>query len=42
MKLVSKQIAGDFDVYDLGIPIHHNFIVNGIDVHNSTDPKNIL
>jgi len=30
-----KELNGDFEVYDITVPEHHNFIVNDIIVHNS-------
>lgn len=34
-KIVSIKPAGTTRTYDLGVPVHHNFIANDIVVHNS-------
>ena len=37
MKLVSLRNAGVRHVYDIEVAIHHNFVANGIAVHNSIE-----
>lgn len=36
-KIISIEIAGETEVYDLTVPQHHNFIANDIVVHNSIE-----
>lgn len=36
-KIVSIEAKGETEVYDLTVPIHHNFIANDIIVHNSIE-----
>ncbi|MGL6339675.1 MAG: LAGLIDADG family homing endonuclease, partial [Waterburya sp.] len=36
-KIVSIEAEGSTDVYDLTIPVHHNFVANDIVVHNSIE-----
>ncbi|MBI5884746.1 DUF87 domain-containing protein, partial [archaeon] len=31
----AKELTGDFEVYDISVPEHHNFVANDIIVHNS-------
>ena len=32
-------LDGTYDVYDITVEGYHNFVVNGIDVHNSSEPN---
>jgi intein/homing endonuclease len=32
-----EELTGDFVVYDISVPTHHNFVANDIIVHNSYD-----
>ena len=36
-KIVSIELEGKAEVYDLTVPIHHNFIANNIIAHNSIE-----
>jgi len=36
-KIISIQCSGEKKVYDLTVPVHHNFIANNIIVHNSIE-----
>nr|MDJ0570344.1 replicative DNA helicase [Pleurocapsa sp. MO_192.B19] len=36
-KIVSIEADGETEVYDLTVPIHHNFVANDIVVHNSIE-----
>ena len=36
-KIVSIEAEGESEVYDLTVPVHHNFIANDIIVHNSIE-----
>ena len=36
-KIKSIQFQGEKEVYDLTVPIHHNFVANNIVVHNSIE-----
>lgn len=36
-RIKSKRVVSNCDVYDLGMESNHNFIANGINVHNCTE-----
>jgi len=36
-EIISIEVIGDRQTYDFVIPRHHNFIANGVLVHNSGD-----
>jgi elongation factor 2 len=43
IKVMDKEVlVGDFDVYDLTVPINHTFIANGIIIHNTTLSDSLL
>lgn len=40
LKVVSvTSVSGELPVYDLSISHHHNFVVDGVNVHNSANPR---
>ena len=34
-----EELDDLFDVYDIEVKDHHNFFAEGINVHNSSDPR---
>ena len=36
-----EELEGEYDVYDIEVKGHHNFFAEGINVHNSADPRGI-
>lgn len=41
-QVIGIEELGEYDVYDIEVKNHHNFFVEGINVHNSSDPRRLL
>lgn len=39
VEVTGIEKLGEYDVYDIEVKGHHNFFAEGINVHNSADPK---
>lgn len=39
VEVIGIEELGEYDVYDIEVKGHHNFFAEGINVHNSSDPK---
>ena len=39
VEVVNIEELGEYDVYDIEVMGHHNFFAEGVNVHNSADPK---
>lgn len=41
-EVIDVEDLGEYDVYDIEVNNHHNFFAEGINVHNSADPRRRL
>lgn len=41
-EVIEIEEVGIYDVYDIEVNKHHNFFAEGINVHNSADPRRRL
>lgn len=42
VEVMEVQELNEYDVYDIEVQGHHNFFAEGVNVHNSADPKPLL
>jgi len=41
-EVIGIEELGEYDVYDIEVSKHHNFFAEGVNVHNSADPRRLL